>query len=97
MEKTFINKIKNVMMKMMKNCKQATYLIDTEQYAPLSIKNKFDLKLHLMTCKFCRLYKVESHLINNKLSQVFKFDNVELKLSDEQKQKLIDKLKLDDK
>jgi len=97
MKKTFINRIKNVMMKMMINCEQATYLVDKEQYTPLSIKEKFDLKLHLMTCKFCRLYKVESHIINDKLTQVFKFDNVELKLSDKQKQKMIDKLKLGSK
>ena len=97
MEKTFINRIKNLMMKMMINCQQATYLIDKEQYAPLSFKDKFDLKFHLMTCKFCRLYKVESHLINDKITQVFKFDEVELKLSEEQKKKMIDKLKLDAK
>jgi len=79
------------------NCEQATFLVDKEHYTPLSGKEKFDLKLHLMTCKFCRLYKVESHIINDKLTQVFKFDDVELKLSEEQKQKMIDKLDLDSK
>lgn len=77
------------------NCKQATYLVDKELYTPLSKKEKFDLELHLKTCKFCRLYKVESHLINNKLTEVLKFNNQELKLTEEQKQKLIDKLDLD--
>ncbi len=77
------------------NCEQATFLVDKEHYTPLSSKEKFDLKLHLVTCKFCRLYKLESHLINNKLTQVFKFDNLELKLSEEQKKKMLEKLKLD--
>ena len=97
MKKTFKNRIKNLMLKMMINCEQATYLIDKEQYNSLSVKEKFDLKFHLMTCKYCRLYKVESRLINDKLTQVFKFDEVELKLSNDQKQKMIDKLKLDTK
>ena len=95
MEKTFVNRIKNLMLKMMINCEQATYLIDKEQYTPLSFKDKFDLRFHLMTCKFCQLYKVESQLINDKLTQVFKFDEVELKLSDNQKKKIIEKLKLE--
>ncbi len=95
MKKTFANRIKNVLMKMMINCEQATYLIDKEQYTKVSIKDKFDLNLHLMTCKFCRLYKVESNLINNKLTKVLKFNEEELKLTDEQKKKLISKLKLE--
>ena len=79
------------------NCEQASFLVDKEHYTLLSGKEKFDLKLHLMTCKFCRLYKVESHMINNQLTKVFKFDNVELKLSDEQKKKMLEKLELDSK
>ena len=79
------------------NCEQATYLIDKEQYTSLSFKEKFDLNFHLMTCKFCRLYEVESHLINEKLTQVFTFDKVELKLSEAQKKKMIDKLNLKSK
>lgn len=94
MEKTLLNRIKNLMMKMMISCEHATHLIDKEQYTKISFKEKFDLKLHLMTCKFCRLYKVESHIINGAIEQVFKFNEREIKLTDTQKLKMIEKLKL---
>ncbi len=95
MKKTFSNRIKNVMMKMMITCEQASFLIDKEQYTPLSLKEKINLNMHLLTCKFCRLYKVESHLINNEIKRVITFNELEVKLSDEQKQRIIDKLKMD--
>jgi len=95
MKPSLLNRIKNLMIKMMISCEEATYLIDKEQYTALSFKEKFDLKIHLMTCKLCRLYKVESHIINDKITQVFKFNKIELKLSEDQKQKMIDKLNLE--
>lgn len=73
-------------------CEEASFLIDKEQYTPLSFKEKFDLKIHLMTCKFCRLYKIESHMINDKITKIFTFDNVKLELNEEQKRRLLDKL-----
>ncbi len=84
------------MMKMMITCEQASFLIDKEQYTPLSVKEKLDLKLHLFTCKFCRLYKVESHIVNNELKKIFTFNETELKLSEEQKQRIIEKLKMEE-
>ena len=96
MKKTFLNRIKNLMMKMMINCEQATYLIDKSEYIELSAKEKFDLKMHLVTCKFCRLYKIESKIINDKITKVFTFNQIELKLSDEQKNRMIEKLKLNE-
>ena len=92
MEETLNNRIKNIMMKMMISCEQATYLVDKEQYADLSFKDKFDLKFHLATCKFCRLYKTESLLINKELSKAFTLDGKEVKLSEEQKKKILEKL-----
>ncbi len=92
MKKTIINRVKNLMMKMMISCEKATYLVDKEQYTNLSFKESFDLKFHLTTCKFCRLYKLESHLINKELSKVFTLTGEEVKLTDDQKKKLIEKL-----
>jgi len=92
MEKTFNNRIKNIMMKMMISCEQATYLVDKEEYTKLSLKNKFDLKFHLATCKYCRLYKVESHLINEQLTKIFNLEGKEVKLTEEQKEKMLDSL-----
>lgn len=81
-------------MKMMITCDQATFLIDKEQYTPLSFKEKFDLRLHLITCKFCRLYKVESHLINDEIKKVITFNELEIKLTEEQKHRIINKLRM---
>jgi len=97
MKKTFVNKIKNMMMKMMISCEQATFLVDKEQYTELSKKDKFDLNMHLKTCKFCRMYKVESRIINDKLTQVFTYNEEEIKLTDAQKAKMIEKLNLESK
>ena len=97
MKKTFANRVKNLMMKMMISCEQATFLVDKEQYTELSNKDKFDLNVHLKTCKFCRLYKVESRIINDKLTQVFTYNEEEVKLTDAQKAKMIEKLRLESK
>jgi len=89
MEKTFLNIIKNMMMRMMLNCRQASLLVDKQEYVELSTKEKMDLKMHLSTCKHCRNYSAQSKIINKTLAKVFKFNELELKLSDAQKQKLI--------
>ena len=93
MEKTFINRIKNLMLKMMLNCREATLLVDKQEYIELSTKEKLDLKMHLSTCKHCRNYSAQSQIINTTLSKAFKFNELELKLSDQQKTQLIEKLK----
>ncbi len=94
MKKTFGNRIKHLMMKMMITCEQASYLIDKEQYTELTHREKFNLKMHLLSCKFCRLYKHESHVINDKISDIITYNNNEVKLDEDQKQRLIEKLKL---
>ncbi len=95
MKKTFVNRIKNIMMKMMISCEQATFLVDKEQYTALSSKDKINLNIHLKTCKLCSLYKVESKIINDKLTQVFTYNEEEVKLTDAQKVKMIERLKLE--
>ena len=81
---------------MMITCEQASFLIDKEQYTLLSAKEKFNLRMHLLTCKFCRLYKIESHLINNEIKRVVTFNEAEIRLSDEQKSRIIKKLKMEE-
>ena len=92
MEKTFINRVKNTMMKMMISCEKATYLVDKKQYTHLHLKEKLDLEFHLMTCKFCKLYQVESLLINKELTKVFKLDGKEATLTEEQKARIQEKI-----
>ena len=82
-----------MMMMMMLNCRQATLLVDKQEYVELSTKEKMDLKMHLSTCKHCRNYSAQSKIINKTLIRAFKFNELELKLSDNQKQKLINSIK----
>ena len=95
MKKTLVNRMKNLMLKMMISCEQATFLIDKGQHTKLSLKEKFALKFHLFTCKYCRLYEVESHHINDTLVKILKFNKNEIKLSEEQKKKIIEKMELE--
>ena len=95
MKKTIVNRMKNLMLKMMISCERATFLIDKGQHTKLSLKEKFDLKFHLFTCKYCRLYEVESQQINDSLVKILKFNKEEIKLSDEQKKKIIEKMELE--
>lgn len=74
-------------------CETATYLIDKNHYTELSFIEKLNLKIHLYTCKSCSIYKVESNLINDKIIKTLKFDDKEIKLTDEQKERLIKNLK----
>ncbi len=79
------------MMKMMITCEKASFLIDKSYYTPLTLKERFDLKIHLLTCKFCRIYSHESHLINEEIKKI-KIQNMNYKLTEEQKKKIIDKI-----
>ncbi len=93
MKKNFLNRIKNLVMKMMISCEEATFLVDKGEYTPLGFKDTFDLKFHLITCKHCRLYKVESQLMTEHISKMVSSSREELKLSEEQKKKILEKLK----
>ena len=79
-------------MKMMLNCRQATLLVDKQEYVELSTKEKLDLKLHLSTCRYCRNYSVQSTIINKTIEKMFIFNKLEFKLTEKQKQKLINSI-----
>lgn len=70
MEKNLKNKMMNIASKMMLSCERATFYVDKSQYEPLSCIEKFSLNMHLATCKFCRLYKVESNFITTQIKSI---------------------------
>ncbi|WP_227718310.1 zf-HC2 domain-containing protein [Microbulbifer sp. Q7] len=41
------------------NCKQATQLLSLQQERPLSRREKFSLRFHLMLCKACRNFSTQ--------------------------------------
>jgi len=54
----------------MLSCDKATFLISKEQESEISVIEKIQLKLHLMACKFCKLYKKESSFISKNIDHM---------------------------
>jgi hypothetical protein len=57
------------------NCKQATFLIEKKALAGISFREEIELRIHLMGCGVCVLYKKQSKLINDMVLQLFKGNN----------------------
>ncbi len=55
----------------MLGCAKATELIDKMSFDRLTSKEKIQLRLHLMFCKFCSRYQKQSPWLNKVLSKVF--------------------------
>ncbi|RYE54590.1 MAG: hypothetical protein EOP48_11975 [Sphingobacteriales bacterium] len=53
------------------NCHQATMLIEKKQLAGLTIREKFELQLHLTGCSACKLYQRQSTMINRQIKKLF--------------------------
>ncbi|MCE3228064.1 MAG: hypothetical protein K0S32_2615 [Bacteroidetes bacterium] len=51
-------------------CKDASYLKTKEDYANLSFSEKFLLKFHLATCKYCRRFVKQVNKIDSLLRAV---------------------------
>ena len=53
------------------NCKQATFLIEKRQMGTITFREAFELRVHLIGCQFCRIYKKQSVIINKMVQQLF--------------------------
>lgn len=47
------------------SCKKATELVSKSMDEKLSLKEEFELKLHLFICEFCEAFKNQVNLIRN--------------------------------
>ncbi|MGM5469699.1 hypothetical protein ACS386_05435 [Flavobacteriaceae bacterium LMO-SS05] len=60
---------------------------------PLSIKERVQLYFHKSMCKTCTAYEHQSKFIDNAISKLFdNGSNKDVDLSNERKQKIIDKI-----
>jgi hypothetical protein len=89
------NMVGKVMTFMMLNCDKATFLISKKDIKPLTITENLQLKIHLMSCKYCQRFSDQSGIISNQISSIGVIDpnNLKLKLTSDQKkcmQKVID-------
>ena len=79
--------------KIIYNCKQATFLIEKKAIQKLSLRETFELRVHLLGCSFCRLYKKQSRVINQMVHELFRSaTHPELKLDEDFKKELQDKI-----
>ena len=69
----------------MLSCDDATFLISKAQYNSLNFRERIQLKLHLMGCKFCSLFEDQSQVLTDKINDI-NLHNVEFKLSDKAKE-----------
>jgi len=83
------------MNRIMMSCKKATELIERKHDSKLSLKDGFQLNMHLLMCKTCIAYEKQSKLLNKALSKFFqnkKASEQELLKNEELKEKIISKL-----
>ncbi len=94
-----MSRAKKIMVKgmnrLMLDCDTATLLITKSEFARLTCIEKTKLRLHLLSCKFCRRFKKQSELISLQLDRVKRdvdANNLRLHLTEEQKRRLKEKL-----
>lgn len=56
--------------KILLTCKEATLLISKRQHNATTLKEKFQLQLHLLVCKVCSLFNKQSNLLHKHMTEV---------------------------
>lgn len=56
----------------MADCKKATFLIEKQQFKPLTLGEQVKLKIHLAACSWCRTYERQSKNIQLLMGSVFR-------------------------
>ena len=82
-----------VIKKIRYDCRHATYLIEKRQHTSLTIRERFELAIHLSECSVCRVFQWQSRWINHMLRDLFhSAESPENKLDDEYKRQLQEKI-----
>lgn len=58
--------------KVIRNCKQATLLIEKKSVSDLSFREMVELRIHLYGCSWCRLFSKQSRVINDMVQELFR-------------------------
>ncbi|HEY8929470.1 MAG TPA: hypothetical protein VIM55_09785 [Mucilaginibacter sp.] len=53
------------------NCKKATLLIEKKAMDKITVREYIELRIHLIGCRFCRIYKKQSAVINEMVRLLF--------------------------
>lgn len=54
----------------MKSCKDITLLIEKSKDKKLSLREKWQVKMHTKICRFCENYNVDSHFLDGLLKKL---------------------------
>ena len=68
-------------------CKEATLLVCKKQEKAISLKEKIQLKAHLLVCRVCQLFNIQSALLHQHLTKINNenYDSKVLQLDETQK------------
>ena len=86
--------MKGILMKSMNSimldCDNATYLVTKQEFDKLSCVKRMQLKMHLASCKFCRVFAQQSKIINKQIEEIRNINesDPEVHLSHEQKEEI---------
>lgn len=71
----------------MLNCDKATFLLTKKEIGNITFIEVLKLKIHLLSCKYCRRFAQQSTFITKQIHSLSIIDpnNLKLKLTDEQK------------
>ncbi|MFC0513702.1 hypothetical protein ACFFGT_05810 [Mucilaginibacter angelicae] len=86
--------MKNTLKNIVNNCRKATWLIEKKQVGSITIREKSELKLHLVGCSECRMFEQQSIVINKLVHNLFNEPQVTrgIKLDDDFKKKMQDQI-----
>ncbi|NJM16169.1 MAG: hypothetical protein HC896_13045 [Bacteroidales bacterium] len=60
------------MEKLLISCEKSAYLVSKKLLKELTLKEKIDLRMHAMVCKYCQRYEKEMLLIQSHFAKVDK-------------------------
>lgn len=85
--KKFNSLMGKMMTFVMLNCEKATFLLSKKDIVELNFIEKVKLKMHLVTCNYCRHFAKQSALITKQVNSISIIDpnNLKLKLTEDQK------------
>ncbi|MEZ2443454.1 hypothetical protein AB6805_17140 [Chitinophaga sp. RCC_12] len=79
----------NGLKKIAYNCRKATFLIEKQQIGRITLREKLELRIHLMGCSICKTFQQQSIIINQMVRNFFhSAGQAERKLDDKFKQEL---------
>jgi hypothetical protein len=81
--------------KILDNCVEASVLALKNKEVSITLKQKFEMRLHIMFCKCCKNFSIQSSQIDTSLKKHFEEleNNPPVKVSDDFKKRLKDQLK----